>query len=396
MFVVQNSHIMVSALPPIDKIKAFFPKHRICLVRVLLLLLTAIFDGRTVNLNKCKSKVGSATGKKDSKLPSIYTRFIRFFKMKAPDTFCVGITMLILSLMELDGVVHLVVDRTNWQIGAKKINVLCLGFLLPNKVFIPIFWEILPKKGNSCQKERVALMQRFQSAWPASTAHNFVLLGDREFVGLNWFTWLFGNHLSFVIRLRWQDYFGLAAQACNKTVFKLECKIRQQVRQKGFFQCPLTIENNIFYMTILPNTAKRRQKDKPKPGDDFVVLISPFKNVTQVSQAYRLRWGIEVFFKHVKQNGFNLEDLNLDKPQKVQLMFGVVAIIYCLCIRQGLHEISKKSQKLKKHGYFGQSLFRNGYDNLQNTIHNLYDMIMYIFNLILKPYQKLKLDLKSV
>lgn len=387
---------MALQLPPIDKIKSFFPKHRICVVKVLLLLLSTIMESRTVNLNKCKSKAGKVTGKKDGKLPSIYTRFIRFFKMQAVDTFCIGIMLLILSFIELDGVVHLVIDRTNWEIGQKKVNVLALGILLPNKVFIPVLWEILPKKGNSNEKERIALLQRFQSAWPASISRKFVLIGDREFVGLHWFTWMFDNRLSFVVRLRWQDYFALAAMSCNTTVCKLERKIRRQIQSKGFFQTTISVENNTFYMTILPNTAKRRKIIKPNPGDDFVVLLSPEKNVKQVSETYRLRWGIEVFFRHVKQNGFNLEDLNLDKAKKVQLMFGIVAIAYCLCICQGLKEILKKPQKIKKHGQFNCSIFRNGYDSIQNFIHDLTDLILFIFEKIRNPFQELNRILKSV
>lgn len=387
---------MSTELPSIDKIKAFFPKHRICLVKVLLLLLATIMESRTVNLNKCKSKVGKATGKKDGKLPTIYTRFIRFFKMRSVDTFCIGITLLIMSLLELEGAAHLVIDRTNWEIGEKKVNVLCLGLLLPNKVFIPVIWEILNKKGNSSEKERKALLKRFQEAWPGSTAHPLMLLGDREFVGAGWFSWMVSNSLSFVIRLRWQDYFGLSAAACGTTVFKLEQKIRRKVLANGFFQCALTIEGHIFYMTVFPNTAKRRAKAKPNPGDDFVVLLSPFKNVKEISQNYRKRWGIEVFFRHVKQNGFNLEDLNLKNQQKVQLMFGVVAIAYCICIRQGLKEAVINPQKTKKHGSKAVSQFRNGYDNLQNFVHNLNDLIQYMIGIILKPYDRLIIDLKSV
>lgn len=383
-------------LPPVGKIKEFFPKHRVCLVKVLLLLLECILQSRTVNLNKCKSKVGQSVGQKKVKQPNVYTRFIRLFKMQHVDSFCFGITMLILSMMQLSGTINLVIDRTNWEIGKAKINVLCLGFLLPNGIFIPVIWEVLPKKGNSNEKERIALLKRFQKAWPGSVKHKFILLGDREFIGLEWFGWLFSNQLSFVIRLRWQDYFGLVADACGTTTPKLERKIRRKVKRNGFFQASITVEGHIFYFTVLPNTAKRRVKAKPNPGDDFVVLLSPIKKVEQVSLNYRKRWGIEVFFRHAKKNGFNLEDLNLKKKEKVQLMVGIVAIAYCLSIMEGLKQESENPPKIKKHGAKEVSTFRNGFDNVQSMVHNLKDLIQFLLNLILYSYDKLRIQLKSV
>ena len=173
-------------LPPVDKIKAFFPKHRICVVKTLLLLLNCVLQSRTVNLNKCKCKAFAATDQKEGNLSSVYTRFIRFFKIKHADSFCLGVMLLIIHMLAPRGTAYLVIDRTNWEIGKTKINVLCIGFLLPNGVFIPVMWETLPKKGNSSEKERIALLKRFQEARPPGKAYQFIVLGDREFIGLEW------------------------------------------------------------------------------------------------------------------------------------------------------------------------------------------------------------------
>jgi hypothetical protein len=374
---------MNNHLPAVGEIKRFFPKHRQCVVKVLILLLECLVQSGTVNLNKCKTKVGIVTGQKGQKLPSAYTRFIRFFKIKHRDAFCLGITFLILSITHLSGTAYLVIDRTNWAIGQQKINVLCLGLLLPNGVFIPILWENLPKKGNSKTQERLNLLERFQKIWPDSKKQGFILLADREFIGLDFFVWMMGHDLSFVIRLRWQDYFGLVAAACDLTVAKLESKIQRKVKENGFFQACFTYKNQTFYFTVLPNTAKRRVKAKPNQGDDFVVLISVEKQIDKISQDYRKRWGIEVFFRHAKKNGFNLEDLNLKEQQKIQLLVGVVAIAYCLSIREGLLHEQRLPTKIKKHGAKAISTFRNGFDNMINIVHNYSDMIKFINQLII-------------
>ena len=126
------------------------------------------------------------------------------------------------------------------------------------------------------------------------------------------------------------------------------------------------------------------------------MLLSVEKDVSKISQDYRKRWGIEVFFRHVKKNGFNLEDLNLKEQEKVQLLVGIVAIAYCLSIREGLRKWTELPTKIKKHGAKAVSIFRNGYDNLQNSIFNLDDLIEFINYLIKGNANKVFIHSKSV
>lgn len=377
---------MTTEFPPIGEVKAFFPKHRVCVLKVMLLLVHCIMRCRTVNLNKCKSEAGAGLGRKDLKLPSVYTRFVRFFRIKDKDSFCFGMTLLLLSLLHLEGPVYLVIDRTNWEIGKAKVNVLCLGLLLPNGTFIPIIWENLPKKGNSSQAERLALLSRFEQAWPCGKGSGFTLLGDREFVGQHWFTQLAGRQMNFVVRLRRQDHLVQVAEALGKTIYKTEKHIRQKVAQNGFFRCRINMEGHVFYFFVLPNTTQRRKVVNGKPADPFVILLSVSGDLSFVSQAYRKRWGIEVFFLHCKTNGFNLEDLNLKDRLKAQQMVGLVALAYCLAIIEGLRRLSQRPQKPKKHGANPVSVFREGYDNLKNTLFQLVDLVQLIIKLLpIKP-----------
>ena len=387
---------MTAQLPPVGEVKAYFPHHRTCVLKVLLLLVHCIMRCRTVNLNKCKSEVGAALGRRDLNLNSVYVRFVRFFRIKNKDVFCFGITMMLLGLLRLEGPVFLVIDRTNWEIGKTKVNVLCLGLLLPEGVFVPIIWENLPKKGNSSQSERASLLSRFQQAWPDSRSQSFTLLGDREFVGLQWFVHLAASQMGFVIRLRWQDHFIQAAVALGKTVYKTERHIRRKVAQNGFFQCNICLEGHRFCFTVVPNTAKRRACGAAKAGDEFVVLLSVNGDLGFVSAAYRKRWGIEVFFLHSKTNGFNLEDLNLKDRAKAQLMVGLVAIAYCLAITEGLKRQRTKPPKIKKHGAKPVSTFREGLDNLKNSTLQLIDLVKLVLKSFKCPDSQNHLKPKSV
>jgi hypothetical protein len=368
---------MKHQLPPLAEVTAFFPGIRKDYVKKMFLLISCFISERTVNLYKCRAAVGKILGKKGLNVSSVYKSFIRIFQTEHVDQLCVGIAWLIVHLCKLDGSVYLVMDRTNWKIGDYNINVLFLGLLLPSGTFIPVLWEPLAKKGNSSTAERQALMKRFEKVWKPLGKNPITVLADREFIGENWFISLRKLGLGLVIRARWQDYMLLVAQTLDKTILETETYIKKQVRRKGKFQAEIKMGDFLFYYTVFENTGARKGKDK------WVVLISDLKDMDVISQTYRKRWGIEVFFLHCKSNGFNMEDLNLKEEKKVQLLMGLVAIAYCLSIEEGLRLEDEKPRNVKNKATKGSdndrsfnaiSIFRLGLDNLKSNLHSLDDL----------------------
>jgi hypothetical protein len=71
-------------------------------------------------------------------------------------------------------------------------------------VVIPKYWKQLEKLDSSNQEERKRL---FTEAMKVFDLRGMTLLTDREYIGRGWFSFLKGNLLDFVIRLRWGDYF---------------------------------------------------------------------------------------------------------------------------------------------------------------------------------------------
>ncbi len=82
---------------------------------------------------------------------------------------------------------------------------------------------------------------RFFKVWQSHTGIEITLLGDREFIGAKWFGFLRKVDFSFVIRARWQDYWGEVSISLNKTIANTEKEILRSVRQKGYFQTPIVI-----------------------------------------------------------------------------------------------------------------------------------------------------------
>ena len=315
-------------------------------------------------------------GQKNIKINTAYARLIRFFKIKDIDTFCVGIIKLIIHLIDFEGPIYMSVDRTNWKIGSNNINVLFIGLLITDGIFIPVMWQLYNKRGNSSEKERCDLIERFFKVWPAEKQVEITLLGDREFIGVNWFEFMTSVGFSFVIRARMQDYYSQIPMMSGKTVDEVEKYIQRKVKKQGYFQVPIVLKGQLLYYTVFANTSKRRKKN-----DKWLILISDKRDINWISTSFPKRWGIEVFFYHCKTNGFNLADLNLTDLLKAQLMMGVTAICYVLSIKKGLECQRTEKTLLKNYGIKKSraiSLFRLGYDNLKNEIHSVLDLIAFI------------------
>ena len=59
-------------------------------------------------------------------------------------------------------------------------------------------------------------------------------------------------------------------------------------------------------------------------------------NLIQASRRYQWRWQIEVCFKHLKNNGVNIEAMNVQGKEKRHLMMAIAVLAYILAIREGL------------------------------------------------------------
>ena len=70
----------------------------------------------------------------------------------------------------------------------------------------------------------------------------------------------------------------------------------------------------------------------PKAGhpdeNNFIFLLSSWYNRKAAAEAYTRRWPIEVTFRHLKSNGFSLEDLRLVGRPKREIMMANLNLIF--------------------------------------------------------------------
>ena len=87
---------------------------------------------------------------------------------------------------------------------------------------------------------------------------------------------------------------------------------------------------------------------KPKDGD--LIIIACSANIRNGSAIYKLRWGIETLFKSLKTSGFCLEDTHIVDPDRLRVLFSVVAITYAIVFKLGSNILKVTNIKLKIYG----------------------------------------------
>jgi hypothetical protein len=310
-------------------------------------IVLALFMVRSVNLTQIAT---AFQGKANTE--SHYKRLQRFFREFAFDMSCVF--EIILNMFAIEGKVWLIIDRTNWQLGKKDINI--LTFAVGYKgIAIPLAWFVMNKAGNSFTNDRIKLLEKAILMMGKSKIKG--LLADREFIGSEWFDYLIKNQIPFYIRIK-EDTLAKGARDGYAVPLK---DIFRHVKEgkKKILSYPLEILGNSFYV------AASRLKNE-------LLIVITNKNLRKALQFYKIRWEIETLFACLKTRGFCFESTHLSHPARIEKLIFVLCIAFCWSYRVGDLANTIKPIKIKKHGRKAKSLFRYGLDKIRETLFDLH------------------------
>ncbi len=255
------------------------------------------------------------------------------------------------------------IDRSNWKFGEKNINLFFLT-IYDKGVGFPIFFDLLDKRGNSNQDERIDLLEKFIACFGKERIGK--IIGDREFIGGKWLYWLQKQGIPFVIRIPKHHLITLI----DGTIMTSEELL---ANKKQHF------EKNVWVNNILTNIAVRKLKD------EYLIVIGDFTK-DALFQFYKQRWSIETFFQSIKKRGFNVEQTHLKDENKLKKLFTLINTAYIFCLKIGTWSHNKrKAIKMKNHGYKANSFFRHGLDIWRNVItyvHNKQRQLSTLFDIL--------------
>jgi hypothetical protein len=308
--------------------------------------LLALYAVRTVNLSILASAF-SGVAKEESNYKRLQ-RFLREFELPYAQ-----LAEFVVKLLGLPGPYTLALDRTNWEVGAVDINILMLSIVYRGIGF-PVVWLVLPKAGNSDTSERKTVVEIFIDLFGAQNIA--YLLGDREFIGKNWFRFLKSHRIKFQMRLR------------------KDTRVRNG-RGEIVGAWRLFASTRVNRILVIEEARRMWGMDLFLSGcylgsGEYLILVSP-EYVTAPNEQYSKRWGIETLFGALKSRGFNLEDTRLQDPERVSRLLALLALAFTWAFVVGQWQAAVKELKFKKHGYPPKSVFRLGLNILCRLVTNL-------------------------
>ena len=328
-------------------------------IKFLVLFITALLKVQNVNFQRVAEGLDN-----DVNLSSNLRRIQRFFA--SFDLNSDLVSKLLYKLLPLDafvnGKLQLTLDRTNWKFGASNINILMLGVIYQG-VAIPLLWSFLGnKRGNSDQKERISLLNRFGRLFGFEKID--FLAGDREFVGAEWFDFLICKRIRFFLRIR----ANMEVQVPRKGIVKANWLFNHlRINTSYVYPKIVKIGSNWVYLT-----GSKFINDKGQI--EFLIEATFSKEDSEIAlEMYRKRWQIETMFKAFKTGGFNLENTHLTDYQRLNKLLSVIAIAFVWAYKVGIYRSNEiKKIPIKKHGRPAQSLFSYGLEFLAQVLINFF------------------------
>ena len=310
-------------------------------------LVIGMIHGRTVNLTHVASQCHGP-----ARTASKYRRLQRFFQHVRLDQ--AVIAAIVVRMLNLSRQTCLALDRTNWKIGRRDVNILMLA-IVTRRFRVPLLWTVLDHPGNSDTGQRIALLRRYLALFEPGSID--LLLADREFIGAEWFKFLIEDRIPFSIRVR-QD---LRMARTDGSLWSIETLLRTKRARHIIHTLDLFLPDG---RTPVRLAAKRLA------SGEWLIVLTTSPEPRRALQTYRRRWAIECLFGDAKTRGLNLEDTHMTDPAKIDTLTAILTLAMTWVYKTATATMGMKAIPRKTHGRRQKSWFRTGFDALRNALLN--------------------------
>ncbi|NEQ85999.1 MAG: IS4 family transposase [Moorea sp. SIO2I5] len=217
------------------------------------------------------------------------------------------------------GYLLLILDRTQWQ----ERNMIMLSLAWGHHA-IPVYWQLLPKKGNSSllqQKKVLAPVLRLLRPYPV------LLLGDREFHSVKLAKWLEQRKVDFALRQKK----GTCIQD-DDAVYRALKDLGIQPGISRFYPNIYCTKAHQIGNFNLAAYWKRKYRCRG-PKEPWYILTS-LNSLPRTLSVYADRWGIEAMFRDLKTGGYNLENTKVNERRLIAIVL-LISIAYTLATLHG-------------------------------------------------------------
>lgn len=224
-------------------------------------------------------------------------------------------------------------DRTQW----KDCNILVIAVIYKKRA-LPIYWQILNKRGSSNLAEQQAVIK---PVLRLLKKYELVFLGDREFHGVELSYWLKTKKSLLKIYFIFRQKQGTHLKK-HKGEYRKLSTIGIAPGSKVFFSNIYITKNKGFGYFNLAAYWKRKYNNRTEKEPWY--LLTNLDNLEEVIQIYRQRMGIEAMFKDCKTGGYNLEGSRANNQRLTNLIL-LIALTYTTSVIKGKSIKNSGSQK---------------------------------------------------
>ena len=326
---------MIEVHELLKAVRPFFSGHKSRL-ECLAMIVIGMIASSSVNLAEIAPSIPGLKVKHDSAYKRIQNFFAKY-EINSDE-----VAQFIVRLFDFKKC-SLIIDRTNWKLGASELNYLVLSVRYDN-VSIPLFWLSLGKAGNSSTGERIKLLDRFIDLFGVQMIAD--ICGDREFYGYEWLDYLVSKNIPYTFRLK-RDFKDEREVDIESLFRKLHNGCQKIIRNKTVLGQPMSL---VGY--------------RDKNGD--LTIIGTNHSIHSAMQRYIQRDQIEHMFRCMKTQGFNLEDTHITDPARLDRLFSVMSIAFVWAYKLGDYIKEKKAIPRKNHGRRIRTVMRTGLIHLKN------------------------------
>lgn len=317
----------------------------------LAVLIAGLVQSRTVNLSHLASHLSGP-----ARFASKYRRLQRFFQFVRLDQ--VVAARIVVHMLNLERPKYLALDRTNWKLGSRDINILMLA-IVTRRFRVPLLFALLPHQGSCDMDHRIALLRRYLALFPAASIR--CLLADREFIGVEWMDFLNENNIPFAIRMK----IDMTVTLDDGRTWSIATLLRRRRARSAALICKGHVNGTRgFTREPISLVAKRLG------NGEWLIIATSRPDPKQALNDYRKRWGIECLFGDTKTRGLNIEDTHITNPDKLASLIIIVMLAITWAYRCATHTMGMKAIRRKSHGRRRKSWFRVGLDTLRDWMTN--------------------------
>ena len=225
------------------------------------------------------------------------------------------------------------IDRTQWQ--DKNIFVVAVIW---KKRALPIYWNLLDKKGASNLSEQQALIKPILRLLKN---YELVIVGDREFHSVKLAYWLQQKAKKQKVFFAFRQKQGTNHQQ-NGENYQTFSDLGIKPGRKMFLTGVSVTKEKGFGQFNVAAYWKRKYKGKQDLEPWFI--LTNLNSLSEVLKAYKARAGIEAMFKDCKTGGYNLEGSKANTQRLTSLIL-LIAIAYTATALKG--QVFRKKHQAK-------------------------------------------------